>query len=56
MHYESAGEVARLSFATNEHYVPLLYPAAMSGADEPVTFPHAGIDMGTMSMRCVRWG
>jgi 4,5-DOPA dioxygenase extradiol len=56
VHYESAGEIARRSFATSEHYLPLLYPAAMGEPDEPVTFPYAGIEMGTMSMRCVRWG
>jgi 4,5-DOPA dioxygenase extradiol len=56
VHYESAGEIARRSFATNEHYLPLLYPAAIAESDEPVTFPHTGIEMATMSMRCVRWG
>jgi len=54
--YESAGEIARLSFATSEHYLPLLYPAAMADPGESVTFPYTGIDMATMSMRCVRWG
>jgi 4,5-DOPA dioxygenase extradiol len=56
VHYESAGEIASRSFATSEHYVPLLYPAAMVDSAEPVTFPHTGIDMASMSMRCVRWG
>lgn len=56
VHYEAAGEVARLSFQTNEHYIPLLYPAAMRDAEEPVSFPYAGIDMASMSMRCVRFG
>ena len=54
--YESAGAIARLSLPTDEHYLPLLYPAAMRHADDEVTFPHAGIDMSSMSMRCVRFG
>jgi 4,5-DOPA dioxygenase extradiol len=54
--YESAGAIAHLSVPTNDHYLPLLYAAAMSDADDAVTFPHAGIDMGSMSMRCVRFG
>lgn len=54
--YHRIGPSARLSVPTDEHYVPLLYPAAMSEPGERVTFPHAGIDMASMSMRCVRFG
>jgi 4,5-DOPA dioxygenase extradiol len=54
--YESAGPSARLSVPTNEHYLPLLYAAAMRSEDDQVTFTHSGIDMGSMSMRCVRFG
>jgi 4,5-DOPA dioxygenase extradiol len=54
--YQSAGPVARMSVPTNEHYLPLLYAAAMRADDDEVAFPHAGIDMGSMSMRCVRFG
>jgi 4,5-DOPA dioxygenase extradiol len=56
VNYESAGAIARLSVPTNEHYLPLLYAAAMSHADDTVEFTHAGIEMGSMSMRCVRFG
>ena len=56
VHYEEAGPIARLSLPTNEHYLPLLYAAAMRTDDDPVTFPHVGIDMASMSMRCVRFG
>lgn len=56
VHYERAGESARRSVPTSDHYLPLLYPAAMRAADDDVTFPHAGIDMASMSMRCVRFG
>jgi 4,5-DOPA dioxygenase extradiol len=55
-HYESAGLSAQLSLPTNEHYLPLLYAAAMRTADDTLTFPHTGIDMASMSMRCVRFG
>ena len=54
--YESAGTMARLSVPTNDHYLPLLYPAAMRAEGESVTFTHTGIEMASMSMRCVRFG
>ena len=54
--YESAGTIARRSVPTDEHYLPLLYAAAMSDQTDEVSFPYAGIDMASMSMRCVRWG
>ena len=54
--YESAGPIARLSVPTDEHYLPLLYTAAMRDDDDEVTFPYAGVEMGSMSMRCVRFG
>jgi 4,5-DOPA dioxygenase extradiol len=56
VHYETAGTPAGLSVPTNDHYLPLLYPAAMRAQDDEVTFPYAGIDMASMSMRCVRFG
>lgn len=56
VHYEKAGAAARLAVPTNDHYLPLLYPAAMSGSDDEISFPYTGIEMGTMSMRCVRFG
>ena len=54
--YESAGAMARLSVPTNDHYLPLLYAAAMAAEDDAVSFTHTGIEMGSMSMRCVRFG
>jgi 4,5-DOPA dioxygenase extradiol len=56
VHYDAAGAAARLSVPTNDHYLPLLYPAAMRSSDDAVTFPYEGIDMASMSMRCVRFG
>ena len=54
--YESAGPIARLSVPTDEHYLPLLYTAAMRAEDDEVTFPYSSVEMGSMSMRCVRFG
>ena len=56
VHYETAGRSARLSVPTNDHYLPLLYPAAMVEPEHEVTFPYTGIEMASMSMRCVRFG
>lgn len=39
-----------------DHYLPLLYPAATRVSGENVTFPYEGIDVASMSMRCVRFG
>lgn len=54
--FESAGRVARLSVPTTDHYLPLLYPAAMRTTEDEVSFPYTGIEMASMSMRCVRFG
>lgn len=54
--YEAAGECARRSVPTADHYLPLLYAAAMHTDDDAVSFPYAGIEMASMSMRCVRFG
>lgn len=54
--YEAAGAIAHLALPTNEHYVPLLYAAAMRDEGDSVAFTHTGIEMGSMSMRCVRFG
>jgi 4,5-DOPA dioxygenase extradiol len=56
VHYEAAGGVAQLSVPTNEHYLPLLYAAAARDDGEEITFPYVGIEMASMSMRCVRFG
>lgn len=54
--YQSVGRSALLSVPTADHYLPLLYPAAMATSEDEVTFPYAGIEMASMSMRCVRFG
>lgn len=56
VHYETAGPIARLAVPTNEHYLPLLYAAAMSTPEDEIAFPYTGIEMASMSMRSVLFG
>ncbi len=51
-----ATDAGRVSHPTADHYLPLLYAAGASAADEPVRFPIEGFDMASLSMRSVRWG
>lgn len=48
--FERAGEDARLSVPTPEHYLPLLYIAALQGDDEEMSFAVDGYEMGSLSM------
>ncbi len=54
--YRSQGPQAHRSVPTNDHYLPLLYAMALRQEDEPVSFPYEGMEMGSLSMRCVRIG
>lgn len=54
--YDTLGPDARLSVPTPEHYLPLVYVAALAGKGEPVTFPVEGIEGGSVSMLAVRVG
>jgi 4,5-DOPA dioxygenase extradiol len=54
--YHAAGDDARLSAPTPDHYLPLLYVLALQQPGEPVSFPVAGIDMGAIDMRSVAVG
>ena len=54
--YETAGEAARLSVPTPEHYLPLLYISALRRPGErPVTITE-GMDGGSVSMLSVAFG
>ena len=44
------------SVPTPDHYLPLLYAAAAAGPAAIAETTHAGIEMGSVSMRCVRFG
>jgi 4,5-DOPA dioxygenase extradiol len=54
--YESLGRDALLAAPTPDHYLPLLYVIAQRQPDEPVSFPVAGFDGGSISMLSVRIG
>ena len=54
--YPSAGDAARLSIPTPEHYVPLLPLLGMHESGEPVEFFNAGIDAASVSMLGVVFG
>jgi 4,5-DOPA dioxygenase extradiol len=48
--FERAGEDAQLSVPTPEHYLPLLYIAALQGDDEEMSFAVDGYELGSLSM------
>lgn len=45
-----------LSVPTPDHYLPLLYAAAAAGPDSEAVTTYEGLEMGSISMRCVRFG
>lgn len=51
--YAAGGEEAALSVPTPEHYLPLLYVAALQAENESVSFPVDGIDKGSLGMLTV---
>ena len=48
--WQGAGDAARLSIPTPEHYWPALYPLALQGSSEQVEIITNGIEMGSISM------
>jgi 4,5-DOPA dioxygenase extradiol len=48
--FEHLGEDARLSVPTPEHYLPLLYVAALQAADESIDFAVDGYEAGSLGM------
>jgi 4,5-DOPA dioxygenase extradiol len=48
--FEKLGGDARLAVPTPEHYLPLLYIAALQREDESMSFPVDGYDLGSVSM------
>ena len=54
INYEKIGKSAMLSVPTNEHYLPMLYAAALQQKNEEVNFVYEGIEMGSISMRCFK--
>jgi 4,5-DOPA dioxygenase extradiol len=48
--FDKLGQDARLSVPTPEHYLPLLYVAALQGEDEKMSLAVDGYDLGSISM------
>jgi 4,5-DOPA dioxygenase extradiol len=46
----------RMSHPSPDHYLPLLYAAGAAGRADTVQAPITGFDMGSLSMRAIRWG
>jgi 4,5-DOPA dioxygenase extradiol len=46
----------RMSHPTLDHYLPLLYAIGASDPSDAVRFPIEGFDLGSLSMRAVRFG
>jgi 4,5-DOPA dioxygenase extradiol len=56
LEYRRMGEIAALAVPTNEHYLPLLYAAALQGDGEAVSIFFEGIQHSSVSMMCVGFG
>jgi len=56
VNYGNMGKDALLAIPTPDHYLPLLYIAALRREGEPVSFPVSGFDGGSMSMLAVQIG
>lgn len=50
--YEKWGKISRYSVPTDEHFLPVLYAAALRQDGERLDFIHEAIHHGTISMRC----
>jgi len=49
-------ELAERAHPTPDHYWPLLYAAGAGAPEDVITFPITGFDLGSLSMRAIRWG
>ena len=49
----NAGEAANLAVPTDEHFLPLLYIAAVKHDDDTMQFILDSFDLGSLSMRSV---
>ena len=56
INYRNLGEGASLAVPTLDHYLPLLYVAALQEKDEQLTFTHEGFQNSSISMRCFQIG
>ncbi len=56
IHYKDLGKAAQLSVPTNDHYLPLLYPLALQGENDSVSYFNVKNTMGSISMRSILIG
>jgi len=52
LHYKELSPVGNISVPTNDHYLPVLYAAALQEESEHIEFFHEGIQNASISMRC----
>jgi len=52
LHYQELSPVGKISAPTNDHYLPMLYAAALQEEGEQIEFFHESIQNGSISMRC----
>lgn len=51
-----ATDHGRDAHPTPDHYLPLLYAAGAASPSDPISFPATGFDLGSISMRSIRYG
>jgi 4,5-DOPA dioxygenase extradiol len=56
INFEKLQRYAHLAHPTKEHYIPLLYVAAMAQEDEKSSFVYEGFEHANLSMRCWKVG
>lgn len=56
INYKNYGQSALLSVPTDEHFLPLLYVAALKEEKDEVEFIFEGIENGSLSMRSIKIG
>jgi 4,5-DOPA dioxygenase extradiol len=52
LHYKELNPAGKIAVPTNEHYLPMLYSAALREEGEQIDFFHESIQNASISMRC----
>lgn len=50
--YDKLGKISKYAVPTDEHFLPVLYAAALKQKEESIHFFHESIQHGSVSMRC----
>jgi 4,5-DOPA dioxygenase extradiol len=56
INYPNMGRAATLAVPTLDHYLPMIYAAALHEKSESLSFIHEGFHYGSISMRCFQIG